>query len=773
MAVYIDADSLVVAPTPAEQLDALFEAIAAEYKDVVRVESLQRPHVLGRLRAGAGVTVVCGPTMVPYWKGVSHEVRLVVEPDGTEIKDRTAGMLWALEATGTFGTAARKLAEGGNIEHEAYKAAEMFLRTQATYDTEPEVDFDIPIEILKEDAALEVLAGFIETKDRYSDDNPLTLDFEWNKRTSALVGMSVTAHGRLQGIPYEKHIYIPVRAKDYRAPAGFDAKLRSAVEAIHDAGVVTLYHNAKSDLNTALSFQGLDPMRFFGSPIHDSIVMAYVAGFNRVGAKELTRELLKRDALDYPGELEDLPVALAARYAAGGDTRNTYDLYQYLRKLLVRQEQWQVYNEIERPIVPLVASMEWGGMPVAVAELYRLQREYQLTLDGLAQHVWAKHRLNLWSDKDQLEFATRMLGYNPGSVSTDKLATKSEDEWLDTLIGFRKLRHRKRAFVDKHIERWRKAGYPEDFRGYSTFNQAGSKDERDERSFKSAAKTGRFTSKSVVIDGEDVGFGNFQNQPGDIRDAFIAPDGCVVFAYDWKALEMRIGAAMSGDPALLKVMTEVCPDPGEDGECPHEPAHGDPHGQFQYMALEISGVKPTRTVAKNWNFGGQYNAGTDTQLKTLAKNRVFIPYEIGEQLQDARQKAYATYYEYNSGEQEASVERGYSVTYYGRRRYDADLRSGDAKALGHAKRAAGNMPIQGTAADHVKIMMGKFAAVLIKYKAHLAGQVHDELFGWVPKSVAEEFDREAKAVLGSGVIKGLPLLVSGGTGQSWGEVKAA
>jgi DNA polymerase-1 len=233
---------------------------------------------------------------------------------------------------------------------------------------------------------------------------------------------------------------------------------------------------------------------------------------------------------------------------------------------------------------------------------------------------------------------------------------------------------------------------------------------------------------------------------------------------------MVIAAAMSGDEALNEVLSEVCPTPDKKGDCVHDPKHGDPHGQFQQAVIDLTGIDPGRTVAKNWNYGANYGAGPATQQRTLAKVRSFIDFETATLLDAAHRDKYAGYHEYNTEMQELAMARGYSETEFGRRRYDSDLKSPDFETRSAAARAAGNMPIQGTAADIVKKAMADVVPILQEFGAHMSLTVHDELDGWVHADVAEEFDKAMKMQLGSYVIRGMRLQIGGGIGDTWEEV---
>lgn len=766
MKTFIDVQSLSFVPLPKPVADALTALVESEYKgqEILHVQPYDRMRILGQLVEGAGVRVVCGPSLLPFWSAVSIEVGLYVQPDGYQSRRRTNGMEWALEAQGLHATVAANLAKNPpKLESHQYmpmyQAAQRMLAQRHQFVLAPIVEGRVPVTILKGTEAL----SFLRNQQQRSDDSPIALDFEYDPETHEPDGLNIAYDAVIGGFNLRTLAYVPFRASDYTAPDGFAKAVLEEVERLHDRKVHSVYHNGKSDLAFVAEVTGRNPIRM-PSNIHDTIVMAYVAGYTELGLKELTPELLGREAMGYPGALSKLSVALAAQYGGAGDANNTLDLYHALRKKLVEQEQWDVYTRIEQPLVPLVASMEWAGQPLSVTALYHAKSQLELTMAGLVQHVWAKERLDLRSDKDQLTFVTRKLGYNPGTLSNDVLSTKSEEAWMDTLIGFRKLRHRYRAFIVKHIARWKAQGYPDNFRAYSSFNQAGSADETDERSFKRAPRTGRFSS-SAQKRGKVILGDNLQNQPEVMRPCYVAPPGCEVWSRDHSALEMRIAAGVSRDPAMLAVLTEVCPD----GECGHLPKHGDPHGQFQYKAWEITGIDVGRTVAKNFNFGMNYNAGAETQQKSLAKARAFITLEVSRLLYNSHHEIYSGYHAYNEAQQALAEKQGYSSTLFGRRRYDPDLASPDNQVRSHARRAAGNMGVQGTAADFLKIEMGEVISILMKYDAQLSIQVHDELVGWVPKVNAPAFYAELDAIMSSHDVNGLPLPVSGGSGPSWAD----
>ena len=305
---------------------------------VVLLTTDERVATLRALRNGVGVTVYTGPEGAAFWLPVSYEVKVRIVPDGTDLVDRRdADLQWALEAVGLRSAEAKRLAAGSPPQRgqwvEVYAKARLLLE---------KVRYDAPIITIVADGGPPVA---IETRpenqfiilDRLKAEHP-ALDYEYRSLDDyTMGGLAVSTKDR--------NWYLAVQAADVPPLPGHADALREHVGKMLRDGVPTIWHNGKSDLKA--QYIG-DPLVLSGKPIDDTILMAYLAGIDITGAdlglKGLTRRLLGRDPMDHPKDVSvlDLPVATAARYAAGGDSRNTYDLYHTLKPVLESRQQMSV-----------------------------------------------------------------------------------------------------------------------------------------------------------------------------------------------------------------------------------------------------------------------------------------------------------------------------------------------------------------------------------------------------------------------------------------------
>ena len=753
------ANTYIDVPGLTQQVDTEAAYLSALGLDGEPVHAANRIDLLRRLRNGAGVTVYTGPEGAAFWSLCSIEIKVRVVPDDSDYTFRTDDLLlWGLNAVGLDPTTAEQMAKTyrdkpPTTRHGHYaeymQAQEYIAQFNAPGVVAAIVHESYPVESIY--GGNEQLA-FLSNLREYA-----ALDYEWDIDTLEPHGLAVSTADR--------NWYLPVLASDFAVVPGQAEQLRRAV-----ADVIrrqpTVWHNLKADIKT--QWPG-DPLEAFGSPADDTLVMGYLAGFNELGLKSLTRRLLARDPLDYPrdhmGGMGTLPVALAARYAAAGDTRNTFDLQVVLRKQLTAMgSQLRVYEEIERPLVPIIASMEKYGAPVDPLRLIELRDNFLAMEEGIRSLWWAQERLDISKDAETRELVRRRTGYDPGSCKQDVLA-KIEDDWMDSILAYRRIRHRRRSFLEKHIGRWGNAGSPPLFTLYSDFNQAGSSDDADPRSFKRAPRSGRLSSSGDA--------GNLTNQPGDIRSAYVAPAGHVLGVLDYSGLELRTQAAATQDPVLLAVLSKRCPvSPDDPDACPHSPKCGDLHDDTRVRDIQLTGMDPGRVTAKGQNFNGAYGGSGPMLHTSLSKQRVFLDIDTCNLLVDARRKAYPRYYEACDAMLPQFRRDGYGETLFGRRRYDPDLNSGDRQMRSHAERALVNHVVgQGTAADVVKIAMLRCVPIMRHYGAHLAIQVHDELVFHLKEETAAEALRWLKLTMESIELPGLKLLVSAHLGSNWESAK--
>lgn len=717
--------------------------------EFIRTED-DRLRLLAGLRDGAGVNVVTGPLGAPFWSLASIEVRVRVEPDGTDYDFRTQSHeAWSLMALGMTETEAvslvRAYGQGRQPPTPRHGQYDRWVRADAlrqrlsalTASAVPIVVQAFAVNIIRDPAEQ---LRLVEQLDEFC-----ALDWEWEISSShSPIGLSVSTGDR--------NYYLPLWASDFRLGEDHGERLRGLLGHRLGSDLRTVFHNARADLGT--QHPG-DPLSLSGRELDDTLVLAYLAGEPELGLKPLTRKYFPdRDPMDYPRDDEDhglevLPVELGARYAAAGDTRNTYDLFFKLKQRVEERGQWDVYTRFERPLVPIIASMERYGSPVDMTEVQRLREEHWQAEEEIRQRVQRESGFDLSDDGQTRQYIRSKTGYDPGTLDKRALA-KYRDAWMDEIIhpesGYRPLRTRRRNFLDKLIERWNAAGRPSDFRAYPSFNQAGTSVDGDPRSFRAAPRSGRLSSSRP----------NFQNQPRSIRSAFVAPPGDSVFwSLDYSGLELHIAAAVSRDPAMLAVLA----------------GGGDLHSDFLGEIIQRTGRDPGRPAAKQGNFEQLYGGGIDKLVQILAVQRIHIAYDMAKIIVETHRERHSVYHAYGAGViEQARRNGGYAQTLFGRRRYEQDLFSNDPETRSWAERALVNTTIQGTAADIVKQAMVWAVPVLLHFNAHLSIQVHDELCGWLPRDSTEPFLNAMKAVMAAVPLPGLTLKVEGGAGQNWGAV---
>jgi DNA polymerase-1 len=428
--------------------------------------------------------------------------------------------------------------------------------------------------------------------------------------------------------------------------------------------------------------------------------------------------------------------------AAGVSVLHT--LADELRGRLDLQAQTTLFDEVEMPLVGVLARMERRGMLVDVELLGALSTEFTGRMDALMHEIYdlAGGEFNIGSPPqlrdvlfDRLRLSRRGVrkGKTGFSTDVDVLTRLAQEHPLPAkILDYRALAKLKSTYVDALPA----AVHPVTGRLHTSLNQTG-------------AATGRLSSSEP----------NLQNIPirGEegrrIRAAFIAPPGSVLIAADYSQIELRILAHLSGDPALVDAFTT-----GQD--------------VHTRTAAEVFGVLPgtvtadMRRAAKVINFGIIYGMGP----QRLAN-------ELGIPLPDA-QRYIANYFERYAGVRryvDAAIaearERGYATTILGRRRPIPELRSHERGVAQAAERVASNTPIQGSAADLIKKAMVAIDRRLTE--AGVAGgmilQVHDELLLEVPEGISQTVQKAVREEMEGVMALAVPLRVDVGVGRSWAE----
>ncbi|MBP9914741.1 MAG: DNA polymerase I [Thiobacillaceae bacterium] len=484
---------------------------------------------------------------------------------------------------------------------------------------------------------------------------------------------------------------------------------------------------------------------------HDTLLQSYVLeaherhDMDTLAARHLGESTIKYEEVCGKGAnqigFDQVDVERATAYAAE-DADITLRLHRALHPALVATPRLEsVYRDMEMPLLPILARMERTGVKLD-ADLLRRHSGFlageMLELEARA-HQAAGQPFNLNSPKQLGEILFGQLGLKPrkktpgGAPSTneDALQELALDHPLPKLIlDYRGLAKLKSTYTDKLPGMIN----PTTGRVHTTYSQA-------------VAVTGRLASNDP----------NLQNIPvrtvegRKIREAFIAEPGCVIVSADYSQIELRIMAHLSGDAGLLKAF--------------HEDAdiHRATAAEVQGVALEA--VTPDmRRMAKAVNFGliyGMSAFGLATQLN--------VERAVAQAYIDRYFARYPGVLDYMNRTREAARSQGYVETLFGRRLYLPELSGGAPARRQGAERAAINAPMQGTAADLIKLAMIAVRGWLdgAGLKSRLIMQVHDELVLEVPESELKRVrDELPEKMCGVAALR-VPLKAEVGVGPNW------
>jgi DNA polymerase-1 len=484
---------------------------------------------------------------------------------------------------------------------------------------------------------------------------------------------------------------------------------------------------------------------------HDTLLESYVLeSHQRHDMDSLAQRILSIKTISYDEVtgtgakrigFEQVAVERAAEYAAE-DADITLQLHRALHPRIADDDRLShIYADIEMPAMQVLYAMECNGVLLDVKLLGELSAEFgekMLDIEKRA-HEQAGQPFNLSSPKQIQEVLFDRQGLKPvkktpgGAPSTDEesLAELALDHPLPKLIlEYRGLAKLKSTYTDKLPGMVnRRTG-----RVHTSYGQA-------------TAVTGRLASSDP----------NLQNIPirtaegRRIREAFIAPPGSQIVSADYSQIELRIMAHISGDESLLKAFAA-----GED--------------IHRATAAEIFGVdlaavdSEQRRYAKVINFGLIYGMSAFGLARQLGIERA-----AAQQYMDRYFQRYPGVAEYMRVTREQARERGYVETVFGRRLWLPEIRASNANRRQGAERAAINAPMQGTAADLIKLAMIAVQHWLgeEKLESRLIMQVHDELVLEVPESELATVKSGLTRLMGGVAKLAVPLLVEVGAGPNW------
>ena len=441
--------------------------------------------------------------------------------------------------------------------------------------------------------------------------------------------------------------------------------------------------------------------------------------------------------------MRDLSPSLVYEYACE-DADITLQLKNKLEPELKRLECEDLFYNIEMPLMPVLAEMEMNGVCLDTESLAETSKQFTTRMNEIEHRIYelAGVQFNIASPKqvgeilfDKLKIIEKAKKTKRGQYITSEEVLqqlKNKHEIVADILEHRGLK----KLIGTYIDALPKLINPRTGHIHTSFNQT-------------ITATGRLSSsdpnlQNIPIRGEDG---------KEIRKAFIPEPGCLFFSADYSQIELRVMAHLSQDPQMIEVFRE-----GKD-------LHAATAANIYKKPInEVT--RDERTKSKRANFGIIYGI----TVFGLAE-RLDIPRDEAKMLIDGYFQTFPEVHDYMEKSKEIARKQGYVTTLFGRRRYLPDINSANATVRGFAERNAINAPIQGTAADIIKVAMihifNRFKAENIRSKMIL--QVHDELNFSVYPEEKEKVERIVLEEMQNAFHMAVPLVADSGFGENWLE----
>ena len=405
---------------------------------------------------------------------------------------------------------------------------------------------------------------------------------------------------------------------------------------------------------------------------------------------------------------------------------------------------WNLYNEVELPLAEVLREMEQAGVRIDVEMLKQAEEQLNAELQTLEQQIYtsAGTTFNINSPKqvgevlfDQLQLDAKAKKSKTGQYSTSEevlLSLKPKHPVVGMILAYRELK----KLISTYISALPTYINPETGKIHTTYNQT-------------VTATGRLSSSNP----------NLQNLPirserGQlIRQAVIPDEGCVFLSADYSQIELRLMAHFSQDPHMVEAFRS-----GQD-------VHAATAAKIFGVPIEEV-TKDQRRQAKTANFGIIYGISAFGLAQQLDCSRA-----EAKALIDGYFAAFPGVIDYIERQKQLAREQGYAVTLFGRKRYLPDILSHNATVRSFAERNAVNSPIQGTAADIIKMAMVTIHRRLKQegLRAEMIMQVHDELNFNVPVNEVEKVREIVVSEMQNVVHLTVPLIADCGVGANWLE----
>ena len=591
---------------------------------------------------------------------------------------------------------------------------------------------------------MDTTPAFDELLNRLSAAKSFAFDLETtslNVMSAQIVGIS------LSPAPDEAY-YIPIGHVGWTEvkQLPLDQVISGLKPILEDTTSAKTAHNGKYD-TTVLAENGIK----VNNLTFDTMVAAHLLGEKALGLKtfafsKLGIEMTPIDALIGSGRkqisMSQVEVKQAADYSCA-DADITGQLAELLRPELHQQGLWQLFSEVEMPLVPVLVTMERNGVSLDIEPMRQMSHRLGEQLLKLEEEIYGSvgHYFNINSPQqlssvlfEELKLPpTRKTkgGYSTGASVLEEL--RGVHPVIEFILNYRQLSKLKSTYIDTLPNLIN----PKTGRVHTSFNQT-------------RTATGRLSSSEP----------NLQNIPirgkegKEIRQAFIAPAGSCLLAGDYSQIDLRALAHLSQDSRLSAAFRQ------------DEDVHAATAAQlFGVDASQVT--KDMRRLAKTVNFGVIYGM-SDYGLQQATE----LSREEAAQFITSYFEKYPGVREYLESTKEQARKQGYVQTLLGRKRFIPEINSPNRQIREAAERMAINMPVQGTSADIIKMAMINLHQEMDKrqLKSKLLLQVHDELVFEVPQDELETMRQMVPQVMSTALTLSVPLKVDIKTGNNWGEM---
>jgi DNA polymerase-1 len=582
----------------------------------------------------------------------------------------------------------------------------------------------------------------------------LAIDTETNSTDEVSADLAGISLAFEEGTAY----YIPVAHQDGTKQLSPD-EVRSLISPIlTNENIKKVGHNIKYDL-AVLKRHGYDIQNIY----FDTMIAAYLVNPNaralsltELAFSELGIDMLEIEELIGKGKnqitFDCVPCDKACLYAAE-DADITLRLYHKLKDEIKECGFEKLLHEMEMPLIEVLTEMELTGVKVDIAKLEKLSTEFEKRLGELEMEIYkySKEKFNINSPAqlqkvlfDQLELQNKIEskqdlkklpsgGYSTGADALEKLRNTGHPI-IDLVIEYREVSKLKNTYVDALPNLINKTTG----RIHTSFNQA-------------VVATGRLSSSNP----------NLQNIPirtklgQEIRKTFISDPGFSILSADYSQIELRVVTHLSHDEEFIKEFNE--------GADIHTATAAKVYGVAED---KVNGQM--RRVAKIVNFGIVYGVSAHGLERQSG-----LSYEEAKEFIEKYFETHNGVKMFMTKSVNEAKRKGYAETLFGRRRYLPELTATNFNIRAAAERMAMNMPVQGTAADMMKLAMIEIHKDFKKIcpEAKMLLQVHDELVFEVPDKEIDALSEFIRDKMENVIKMKVPIIVNIETGKNWGEAK--